>query len=114
MSPTQRTLEECKRLGWLAGVVERWQQQSRRRIDLFGFVDVVAIENPNYVNPPRFIAIQATSGSNVAARVRKINEECREAADAWRAAGGVIEVWGWARHKKAVDRKFWRVRRVRV
>jgi len=46
-TPTQRTLAELKRRGWTRQVVEHWQSFSRRRIDLFGVIDVVAL-TPKY------------------------------------------------------------------
>ena len=69
-SPTQRTLEHLRKEGWpLVQVVERWNQFAKRRIDLFGFVDVVAF------HPERgWLLVQATSGSNSCARIKKIVE----------------------------------------
>jgi hypothetical protein len=33
--------------------------------------------------------------------------------EAWIAAGGKVEVWGWSKRKKrGADGKFWQVRRV--
>ena len=122
---------------------ERWitvpnHPAGGKRKDLFGFVDVVAIgewappelgseatacgrqkgqllaKMIREAHGQRFIAIQATSGSNGAARVKKIQNECSEALAAWLAAGGVVEVWAWKKYAKPVDRKFWRPRIVRV
>ena len=61
-SPTQRTLKELRRLGHVAGVVERWIPQTRRRLDLFGFIDIVAL------GPWGTIGIQCTTSANQAAR----------------------------------------------
>jgi hypothetical protein len=101
-SPTQRTLAECRRRGWTACVVEKWVEQTRRRVDAFGFGDVLvaAAGGP--------MLIQATSGANGASRVAKITGECAEAARAWLASGGQIEVWAWRKYAKPVDRKYWR------
>ena len=35
-SPTQRSLQHCRKNGWIAGVVEKWNQYARIRQDLFG------------------------------------------------------------------------------
>jgi hypothetical protein len=67
MSPTQRTLEWCRKRGWIAGVVERWIPQTRRRLDLFGFIDIVAVNGR--VRWP--YGIQTTSGANLASRIAK-------------------------------------------
>lgn len=54
-SPTQRTLAECKKRGWTAGVVERhipFPKPQGTKIDLFGVIDIVAIA-PADIDPPR-------------------------------------------------------------
>lgn len=89
-SPTQRSLEHARRQGWTAGVVERWNPHARIRQDLFGFVDVIVLDGE-----PGALAVQATSASNHASRVRKIREQCAEAAQAWLGSGGRIQVWSW-------------------
>lgn len=86
-SPTQRTLNEARKLGYIAAVVEKWIPQTRQRKDLFGFVDVLCLRGPNT------LAIQATSGSNHSARVAKI--KASENLPAMLAAGWVVEVWSW-------------------
>lgn len=68
MTPTQRTLDLCRKQGWTVQVVERWCSFSRRRIDLFGLIDVLAITG-DYT-----IGIQTTSGSNVSARIKKAKQ----------------------------------------
>ena len=65
MTPTQRTLALLRKHGWTVQVVERWCSFSRRRIDLFGVIDVLAI------NDSLTIGIQTTSGSCVSARIKK-------------------------------------------
>lgn len=73
--------------------MERWNPHARIRQDLFGFVDLVVLDGGR--GP---LAVQATSGSNHAARVAKIQDECREAALAWLECGGRIEVWSWRKN----------------
>lgn len=90
MSPTQRTLAELKKRGYRVAIVERWNQWARIRQDLFGIVDVLAIGNGET------LAVQCTSGSNVAARVAKIAEA--EATPDMRKAGWKIAVWGWRKN----------------
>ena len=86
-SPTQRTLQLCKKAGWTAQVVERWNPFANIRQDLFGVIDVVALDGS------RIIGIQTTSGSNVAARLAKIRDT--PAAAMWLRSGGVLIVHGW-------------------
>jgi hypothetical protein len=87
MSPTQRSLAKLRNEGYRVAVVERWNPHARIRQDLFGVVDVLAIKDGET------LAVQATSGSNVSSRVRKIAEA--EATADIRAAGWRFEVHGW-------------------
>lgn len=77
--------------GYTVAVVERWNPFARIRQDLFGFIDLLAIgENET-------IAVQTTSGSHVASRVKKIAEH--ENVEAVRKAGWRIVVHGWTKRK---------------
>ena len=100
-SPTARTLAELRKRGYIVAVVERWNPYARIRQDLFGFIDVLAIKS----DPPEVLAVQATSGSNHAARVRKILEECENAAP-WLRAGGRIEVWAWTKRMRGKSPRY--------
>ena len=90
-SPTQRALAYCKKQGWEAAIVERWNPYARIRQDLFGFADLVVLRPSEGV-----YAVQVTS-TGVAERIAKIKAEPR--ALAWLRAGGKIEVWGWRKLK---------------
>jgi hypothetical protein len=91
-SPTQRSKALLEEQGYTVAIVEHWNQWARRRVDLFGFVDLLAIrENET-------LAVQTTSGSNVSARVNKIAEH--ENVAAVRKAGWRIIVHGWAKNSK--------------
>jgi hypothetical protein len=92
-------LQLLRREGYLAAVAEKWNPHSRTRADLFGFADVLAVRAGAPV-----LAVQATSASNHAARVRKA--QALPALRAWLAAGCAFEVWSWAKRKGR-----WAVRR---
>jgi hypothetical protein len=99
MSPTQLTLRELKKMGYFPAVVEHWNPFARIRQDLFGFIDVIGVKRDET------IAVQATSLSNMSARVKKLTNHdnigyVREAN--WR-----IEVWGFYKEKNK-----WKFRRV--
>lgn len=100
VSPTQRTLAELRKRGYLAAVVERWNPHAHIRQDLFGFVDVLGIKGGET------IAIQTTSGDHVADRVQKIADS--DKVGILRKAGWRIAVWGW--RKAATGR--WALREV--
>ncbi len=101
-SPTQRTLAECRKRGWTAGVVERWNPHARIRQDLFGCIDLIAL------TPDGILAIQACAGSSHATRMAKVRAEPR--TKLWRDAGGRFEVWSWAKRGQRGKRKTWTLR----
>lgn len=106
-SPTQRTLEHCRKLGWDAGVVERWNMHARVRHDLFGFVDIVALDPRTGLR-----MIQATTTDHMQERINKIEGD----ADLARIARSLgvrcaVEVWGWAKRGAHGKRKLWTLRR---
>lgn len=91
-TPTQRTLKLCRDTGWTVQVVEKWNAFAKVRVDLFGFIDLVAMNGAN------IIGIQATSGANVSSRVDKIKENPKSAE--WLRSGGRLIVQGWYKSKK--------------
>jgi hypothetical protein len=82
----------------LVQVVEHWNSHARVRQDLFGILDVLAVGS-------EIVGVQATSGSNVAARVKKL--EASSALPVLRAAGIRVLVHGW---RKSEGR--WQLREV--
>jgi hypothetical protein len=121
-SPTARTLAEARKRGWGACVVEKWIPQKKRRLDAFGFGDILAVDPAG----SGAILIQATSTPNMSSRVEKITTEPRakdhpdgpgglaDKARVWLAAGNRILVWGWAKRGKAGERKLWTLREVEI
>jgi len=101
-SPTQRTLAELRKRGYLAAVVERFNSFARIRIDLYGFADVLAIR------PGEFFAVQACAAASHAARRDKLlrTPGCR----AWLEAGGRVEVWSWGLKGEHGKRKVYELR----
>jgi hypothetical protein len=90
-SPTQRTLAEMRKRGFLCAVVEKWNPHARIRQDLFGFIDILCVGNREIVG------VQACNGNNgdVAERIRKIADH--DNVGAVREAGIRILVHGWAK-----------------
>lgn len=87
MSPTSRTLAALRQDGWTVQTVEHWNHYTKRRHDLFGCIDIVAIREG------RTLGVQCTSGSNTSSRLHKIAAEPR--MKLWLQAGNELEVWGW-------------------
>ncbi len=105
MSPTARSLAHLKELGYQAKVVEKWNPFAKIRQDLFG-VDLLALK------PDEVLVIQATTGSNHAARRTKLEEAGFIAL--WNGAGVTLEIWSWAQQGPRGKRKPWQVRRERL
>lgn len=97
-SPTQRTLGELRKRGYIPEIVERWNPWSKTRHDLFGFIDVLAIHPEEH----HMIAVQATSKTNRSARRAKILEHVNTRM--WLQAGGTLELWCWGKPKNS---RYW-------
>ena len=106
VSPTARTLAECRNRGWHAQVVEQTIPRTWIKRDLFGVIDIVAI------TPTGILGIQATGGGHNAARRDKILAEPR--ALAWLQAGAALAVWNWEKQGARTSRKVWTLREVVV
>lgn len=101
MTPTSRSLEYLRKLGYHAEVTEHWNSFTHKRKDLLGFGDIIAF------NEKETLLIQATSRGNMNARLNKIVE--LPASWAWLANPhrGIIVI-GWKRYTVAIERKHWR------
>ncbi len=99
-NPTARTLAELRKRGYLAGKVEQRLPKVNITRDLFGLIDVLSLAyGHGYVKDgvvgdgPDVLGVQATSGSNHAARVAKALAEPNLRTVL--AAGVRFEVWSW-------------------
>lgn len=63
-----KSVSYLRERGYMAAVVEHYNARSRRRADLFGFIDVIAVSETG-----RTVFVQATSASHVADRLRKMS-----------------------------------------
>jgi len=68
MSLTLRTIKHLREQGYLVATVEHYNSFTRRKHDLFGCIDLLAIGNGET------LAIQVTSRSNMSARIKKIQD----------------------------------------
>lgn len=93
MSPTQRSLKRLRDTGFTAQVVEKWNQFAKIRQDFCGCIDVIAFR-PDF----GILGVQATSGSNHLARVKKSALEPR--LSVWLASGGHYECWSFRKLKR--------------
>lgn len=104
MTPTARTLAECRKRGWTAQVVEQTIPRTFIKRDLFGVIDIIALTPQGQT-----IGIQATgdNAGDMARRERKIIAEPR--AKLWLECGNLLEVWGWGKRGRG-KRKLWTLR----
>jgi len=105
-SPTARSLQYAKRHGWPAQVVERWNPYAKVRHDLFGCIDLVVL------HPEGIIGVQACAGSSHSARRKKALEQPH--LHAWLEAGGLFEIWSWAKRGERGKAKRWTLRQDRI
>ena len=105
MTPTARSLETLRALGYTAQVVERWNPHAKIRQDLFGCIDILAVNG-------HVLGVQACAGSSAAARATKAVAEPR--LRTWLEAGCAFEVWAWRKVGPRGKRKVWAVRRLRA
>jgi len=103
MTPTARSLKLLRDTGHFAGIVERWLPRVKRRSDLFGFADLLAVHRVE----PGVLLVQCTSLANVATRLAKAKSKVELAV--WLRAGQRFEVWG-RYHRNGR----WKVKRVEV
>lgn len=114
-TPTQRTLAELRKRGYVCDIVERWLGGVRRgdggfgiRKDLFGVMDIIALDKMNLL----ILGVQST-GQDFAGHRRKLFTEKARVIDLWLQCGGVFELWGWRKVKRG-NRQIWEPRIERI
>lgn len=94
MSPTQRGLKLLRARGWSVAITEKWNAFARIRQDVFGFGDLLAIDNEN----KELVLVQVCAGASHAARKTKI--ESIPEAGKWILAGGLILLLSFRKNSK--------------
>ena len=87
----QQTRKRLEEDGYLVENVEKYNTFSRRKNDLWGFIDFLAIKRDT------ILAVQVTSKDNMSSRRKKIAEH--ENVGKVREAGIRIELWGFYKEK---------------
>lgn len=115
MTPTQRTIRELKNNGRKCAIVEKWNPHVGPhgiRQDLFGIIDVIALDPEQGV-----VGIQCCAGSGFSSHLKKITEErAQDTLDWLQTPGTALELWGWRKIKKVRGGKaeVWRPRVQRI
>lgn len=110
--PSARTLQECRRRGWIAGIVERRIPFPRPRgttIDLLGVIDIVALDIAAPIGQ-RTIGIQATTGNGGRHAEHRTKILAEPRALTWLQAGNRLELWSWALQGARGKRKTYTLR----
>jgi hypothetical protein len=103
-SPTKRSLDYLRKLGYTCQVVEKYNQFAHIRQDLFCFIDIVCLRG----REGGILGVQTTSRGNLSSRVKKILSLPDHKT--WLESGGHIEVHGWGKRGKRGKRKRWEVK----
>ena len=91
-------------MGRVCAIAEKWQIVPTHpaggvRKDLFGFIDIISLD------PKRGIVAIQSCGQNFSEHVRKIlDSDCTEAVTEWLLCGGNLEIWGWSKRKRKLDK----------
>jgi len=104
VTPTARSLAHLRKSGALAGVVERYNIFAKRRFDLFGFIDVIAVWGGS---PGSTLGVQATTTENISHRLDKLRTDCEPSMTRWLEAGNRLVIHGWSRKGPRGKRKVW-------
>lgn len=101
-TPTQRSLKLMRDQGYLCAITERWNPHAHIRQDLWGFCDVLC------VRAGEVVAVQTTSGANVATRIAKMRS--LPSLPVVLSAGVKVVVHGWRKVGARGKRKLWECR----
>ncbi len=97
VTTTQRSLAYMRKKNYYAEVVERYNSFTRRKNDLFGFIDILCLKEGEV------LGVQTTTSAHMAERITKIRTH--ENYPAVKEAGIVIVVHGWVKRGR-----LWEVR----
>jgi hypothetical protein len=104
-SPTKRTMDYLRKHGSIIEVVERFNQFSKTRKDLFSCIDMVEIR---YMTSPVLVGVQATTDAMIQDHIRKcFSDIVLPKLMAWMETGNQFEIWGWAKKGPRGKRKLW-------
>lgn len=100
-SPTSRTLKYYRDEGYTAQVVEKFITWTNRRVDLFGWIDIVAMKD----GEKGLLGIQTTSLDHLTERIKKA--KALPELELWLLTGNRALFIGWRKLKKPINRRFW-------
>jgi hypothetical protein len=106
---TEKTLHYLQTNGFRCCIVERWVPMAGdwkrgRRIDAFGFGDILAMRAGDVPGVGSVVLVQSCAGSGHAAHKAKIL--ALPDFKLWKRSGGDVLLISWSK-KKVVSSKFW-------
>lgn len=94
LSYTQRTLRALRGQGLECAIVEKWNAFAKRRQDMFGIIDIIALDPVRGV-----IGVQST-GTDFSGHHKKLTEDKAQECINWLSTPGAnLELWGWRKVK---------------
>ena len=92
ISPTKKSIESLKHQGFLVAITEHFNFFAKRRMDLFGFIDLLALKENE------LLAVQTTTLENLGTRLAKIKGT--PAAVLWlMSPSRRLQIHGWKKGK---------------
>ena len=107
-SPTQRSLKHIREKGYNAEITEKFNVWSKTRHDTWNMFDILYFGNQEI----GVVGVQTTSGSNVSARIHKL--QANPLLKEWTDCGNACYVHGWRKVGKQGKRKLWELREILV
>ncbi len=107
-SPTARSLKYLRDLGYTCQVVEKFNMFSKKSVDLFNVIDLVAIHS-DYVG---VLGVQVTTRGHLQERANKCIAEPK--MKIWLSAKNRLEVHGWGLVGKKGKRKTYQLKIVGI
>ena len=102
----QRSKQELEKQGYSVWIVERWNQWSHKRLDLFNMADLVAIREDR----KGVLAIQAC-GEDCQEHIRKMMDNVY--VKVWLKAENPFFIWSWRKLKEGREKRaFYKLREI--
>lgn len=109
--PTQRSIAELKRAGYVVGIVEKFNSFIKIRQDYGGFADLIAYHPDR--NETLAIQCCADNGGGVSEHLKKLL--ALDNVRKWiKQPSRRLEVWGWGKRGERGKRKLWTLRNVPI
>jgi hypothetical protein len=90
-STSGTSIKYLNSMNYMAQAVEQWNHFSKRRMDLFGFIDVVAVKNGEH----GVLGIQACGRFDINRHIEKAICSCGIRVRVWLGAGNRLYFHGW-------------------